>query len=639
MSMRRSHRTSLSFLFALLSVSVSLGQVPTARLQVTKSSGFLGMGSPHFVTVRLSTPRGDTILTSETVNAHALYYFLLKPEGDWLPDEDFRTSLAPTLRILQGDVRFDLATMDEATAGDSSLILGFPKDLRLSVPFQFSIGTEDEIYSAPFDVPTNFWPGYARLETLLTAAQESRRAGKHRLAVASIDSALMDPSLQEFPQLTDLREARTTLVTTVATNAWARLDSALASPQMSLEQKITVADSAASDLRFAADSLQASSLGIRSAEPAIVDFAARTRAQAAQSVSLRNSLQEQLDLEQIAWILQRGNHAKNGLLYDHMVEALAYAYSSVNFLDTSQASFTPALPSQIKERLDDEGIAGDYAVFVRMCNDRYRRGDLVFPDGFLPTLRADTARQMLPAYFMLQAFSDYWSGRANDARAAARVVVRRSTDPLIVSRYDMLRVATGIRLGEYPSDEAATLAKAQSLIVRGDVDSAVELLSHDRGPTALAALALMGGNLAVSRGDTVGALDHFAAALRTDPLTVDAALSSAGIWRARGELRGATDILQRAVEQGNEYWLVYYTLGMISLEDNRPPGALSALEAAQSITPRNYETAIALGLTHEKMGDVRRARDYYNRAISIDPLRTEAVDLLTKLKRINRPSR
>ena len=639
MSTHRLHRYQLVLLFTVLSASGSTGQVPTARLQVTKSSGFLGIGSPRFVTVRLSTSQADTALTSETVNAHALYYFLLKPAGDWYPDEDFRSTLLPTLAIHQGDSRFGPAAASEPAASDSSLLLGFPKELRLSAPFQFSIGSEDELYTAPFDVPSTFWPGYARLEALSTAAQESRRSGKHRLAVASIDSALMDPSLEEFPQLAALREARTTLMTAIAANATARLDSAVASPSMSLEQKVALANGASSDLHFVADSLQAVSLGVRSTEPAVVELATRAGGQAARSVALRDSLQEQWDLERIEWILQRGNHAKNGLFYDHMVEALAYAFSSVNFLDTAQTAFTPALPTQIRQRLDDEQIAGDYAVFVRLCNDRFRRGAPVFPESFLPTLRADTARQSLPAYFMLQAFNDYWSGRSADARVAAREVLRRAADPLIVSRYDMVRVASGIRLGDYPSEDAATLAQAEGLIARGDTVGAADVLASDRGQTSFATLALLQGNLALSRGDTLRALEHYAASLATDPQTVDACLYSAGIFRARGDLRLASEILQRALEEGNTYWSVYYTLGMTLLEQDNAPGALRALEAAQSILPKNYETAIALGLTHEKSGDVRRARDYYNRAISIDPLRTEAVDLLTKLKRINRPSR
>jgi tetratricopeptide (TPR) repeat protein len=254
-------------------------------------------------------------------------------------------------------------------------------------------------------------------------------------------------------------------------------------------------------------------------------------------------------------------------------------------------------------------------------------------------LLADTARHNLPAYYMLRAFSDYWSEGLENAGTATREVLRRAVDPLIVSRYDLLRVAVGIRLGRYPSEQGKTLARVQGLIARKDTSGAVELLAADRGPVEMAAVTLLRGNLALSRGDTVGALSHYAAAWLADPLTVDACLRSAEIWRARRDLRSAAEVLQRALDEGNDYWLVFYTLGMTCLEDHKPPGALRALESAQAIMPRSYETAIALGLTYEEMGDVRRARDYYNRAISIDPLRTEAVDSLTKLKRINRPSR
>ena len=639
MNTHRTHTSLLLLALLALTTSTSTGQGVTTRLQVSKSSGFLGIGSPRFVTVRLSTPARDAVLTSEAVNSRSVIYFVIKPAENWLPDEDFFAAVVPTLRILQADTVLPLESMSPFSLIDSTLILGFSKSLRLDLPFEFMIGLEDDIFTAPLEVPSELWPAYPRLAALMLAAQESRQSGAYRSAIASIDSALLDPALTGFPQLAGLRELRTVTVVALANNAYARLDSALAHGTIPLEEQVSCAAQSADELRFAADSLQAGSLGIPAADPSIVTLAVRIRSQAAHSLIVRDSLQQQFDLARIGWIFEKGNHSKNGVLYLHIVEAIAFAFSSLDFFDTTQTSFAVELPASIQRQLEDEELVEDYDVFVRMCNDRYRHGVPLFPVEFLPTLRRDTAQHVLPVYYMLQGVSEYWAGNLDGARAASSAVLRRASDSLVINRYDMMRMAVNFRQGTYPAVGLEALAEARDCLKRGDTLGATAMLDANRNASPIAPVALLRGSLALSAGDTVGALGQYATAWLADRRAIDAYLRSAELLRARGELQRSAEILRLALDSGNDYWIVFYNLGITWLDKGESSAALLALQNALKIAPRSYETAIALGRAYQQSGDYRRAREYYNRAITFDPLRTEAVDLLTQLNRLNRPPR
>lgn len=629
----------LCLTLAALSVSSGFGQIPSARLQVSESSGFLGIGSPRFVNVSLSTSARDTALTSDAVNGSNLFFFLLKPADGWLPDDEFFAADAPTLRIRQGERILPLESTSPFSSVDSTVLLGYSKTLRLDVPFEFMIGLEDEIFTAPFEVPSELWPDFPRLEMLIARARTEHAAGDYRAAVASIDSALLDPSLSTFPQLAGLRDLRTATMVDLANSASARLDSVVAESPAPLEDKVAEAGHSADALRFAADSLQAPSLGVVFSDPSMVSLALRMRSQAARAVIVRDSLQQQFDLARVGWILEKGNHTKNGLLYAKMIQALAYGFSSIDFLDTTASTFNTVLPQQLERSLAQEGILSDYEIFVRMCNDRYLHGVPLFPVDFLPTLRKDTAQYAMPVYYILQGVGDYWTGDLENARAAAFAVLRRASDSLIISRYDMMRIAVEFRLRESPPTGMDVLVQARQRLSIGDTLGATALLDTSAFAPRLAPLALLRGDLALARQDTVGALGQYASAWLSDRRAIDAYLRSSLLLRARGEFQRADEILKLALDAGNEYWIVFYRLGITSMEKGDATAARDAYHSALLINPRSYETAIGLGQAYQASGDFRRAREYYNRAITIDPLRTEAVERLTILNKMYRPPR
>ncbi len=624
---------------ALIVAGPSLAQIPSARLQVSTSSGFLGIGSPRYVIVRLATANRESVLTSEAVNGSSLYYFLLTPADRWLPDEEFYAATVPTLRIRQNDAIIPLETMSPFSPLDSSILLGYPKSFRIELPFELMIGLEDEIFTAPFAVPSELWPFYERLASLSASALTHRREGEYRFVISAIDSALMDPRLGMFPQLADLRQLRTTTVMELANSATTHLDSVVADGSIPLGDKVDQAAASAEALQFAADTLQAASLGIVLEDPALVTMALRVRSQAARSLLTRDSLQQQFDLDRVGWILEKGNHARGGIVYRLMIEALAYGFSSLEFLDTNQTTFVVELPAGLERSLTEENAMNDFRIFVRMCNDRYLHGVPLFPVEFLPTLRRDTSQYNSPVYYMLDGVAEYWTGGLSKARDDAFAVLRRASDSVIVTRYDLLRMAAEYRLRKEPPAGLESLVRVRRLLARGDTLGARSILDAEGSLIPRTPRALLNGDLALARGDTVGALGQYATAWLADRRAIDAYLRSAGVLRSRGELQRSVEILHLALDAGNTYWIVYDRLGQALLKTGDPSGALNAYSRALEILPRSYETAIGTGRAYQALGDLRRAREYYNRAITIDPLRTEAVDLLTELNRMSRPPR
>jgi tetratricopeptide (TPR) repeat protein len=57
------------------------------------------------------------------------------------------------------------------------------------------------------------------------------------------------------------------------------------------------------------------------------------------------------------------------------------------------------------------------------------------------------------------------------------------------------------------------------------------------------------------------------------------------------------------------------------------------------LNPNNYQTNVQIGLAYQTAKDYQKARDYYNKAIFIDPHRLEAVESLQKLDELQKAGR
>jgi len=127
----------LSFLLSfVIFVSTLSAQVPSAQIKIREKSGFLGMGGPRFIELRMSNETNQLPLTDENVNAGGFYYFLSMPVGDWLFDSDFVEEELVKLSMIQGEQKFTVEWKNEFKEGDSTLLIGFAKRLRLDQPIR-----------------------------------------------------------------------------------------------------------------------------------------------------------------------------------------------------------------------------------------------------------------------------------------------------------------------------------------------------------------------------------------------------------------------------------------------------------------------------------------------------------------------
>ena len=89
-------------------------------------------------------------------------------------------------------------------------------------------------------------------------------------------------------------------------------------------------------------------------------------------------------------------------------------------------------------------------------------------------------------------------------------------------------------------------------------------------------------------------------------------------------------------EKGDDYWETHSNLGLAYMGDGDPARAIQQYELALAINPRSYTTSIQLGLAYQTVKNYQKAREYFNNAINLDPLRQEAVEYLSKLNELQR---
>ncbi|HLA68877.1 MAG TPA: hypothetical protein VJN65_04165, partial [Bacteroidota bacterium] len=139
-------------------VSTLSAQVPSAQVTYKEKSGFLGMSGPISIGLRLSNETNQLPLTDENVNAGQYYYFLASPVGDWELDEDFIEDELPKIAVIQGEQKFAVEWKRDFAEGDSTLLLGFGKQIRIDQPIKIEFREGETANEAEMRIPLELWP-------------------------------------------------------------------------------------------------------------------------------------------------------------------------------------------------------------------------------------------------------------------------------------------------------------------------------------------------------------------------------------------------------------------------------------------------------------------------------------------------
>lgn len=632
--------TRFSLHAALLTLfigSSALSQTLSVQLTIKEKSGFLGMGGPKIGTLYLSTERGDTVLTSEKVNAGPYFYFLLKPSGDWAIDQDIVKENIATLNVYQNTQTFAIAWKGDIVAGPpTTILLGFPKDIKLHQLFLLRLPVDDKVSQAEMNVPREFWPGYDFIIPKARSVADAMTASDALSAIHIAEEVIPRSELAIFPQYEQLKSVRTTAFRMHLDVVDNEFQAAIAAPG-ELKTKMAAIESFRPRFQFVVDSLPRSAWGIGSLDANVAPIIERARLRIDRVQEVNDSLMQRLEDLNTRWILEGSSTGKDGFKFQYMIETLAYAMSSMNFEDTTTTALVVSVPEPYLERLDRYSITESYETFIRICDQRFRSGLPMFPVEFLPNLRKDTASFVQPYYSMLKAVSDYYYGLLNGALTEISNILIACTEADLNAKYDHMRVLIDIRNGKAPAEVLRILDDAKKAEARGDNDGA---LQGYRQATVLAPNFAYGffslGQFYTRTGDPIRAINFFQQAYRIDTLFISAYREAYSLYMRQGNYKPMIEVLTFALQHGNDTWEINSNIGTAYLGDNDPARAIVYFERALQLNGKSYNTNIQLGLAYQTIKDFTRAREYFNSAIGLDPVRQEAVNYLQRLNEVER---
>jgi tetratricopeptide (TPR) repeat protein len=617
-------------------VSTLSAQVPSAQVKIREKSGFLSMGGPQFVELRLSNDTNQFPLTDQNVNAGQYYYFLALPIGDWLFDSDFIEDDLPNISLVQGEQKFAAEWKGPFAEGDSTLLLGFGKQLRVDQPIRIVFQEDETLFEAELKIPQEFWPGSSGMRGLESQAAGALIARHFKDAVALCEQILLERSYSIFPTYASYRDKRTLAFSTFFDVQWSTVSLGVRDAQMQLKVKIALIDSIVPDFRYVRDSLPNTILGISAETPGVAPILEKAQNALAWSKTKRDSLQEALDEQNVRWILNGSVAGRSGFAYQTVLEAIAYAFSSLDFADTAAATLACTISEEQHANLARNNLLDSYETFLRITSDRHKMGLGLFSPDFLPNVQKDAASFRLPFYSMLKAVDDYYSRRYDDALKEIFRIFQVSYDSELSARYDQMRIMISVRRGEFPPEVLRLLNEAASLEFANPDEAGEKYRQATTVASDFAYASYSLGKYYSRLNDPIRAQTFFERAYQSDTLYLSAYRESYNLYRRVGNYKPMIEVLSRALEKGNNYWEIHSNLGLAYMGDGDPARAIQQFELALAINPKSYTTNIQLGLAYQTVKNYQRAREYFNNAINLDPLRQEAVEYLSKLNELQR---
>lgn len=632
---------SLAAAWCLIPAVLS-AQALSVQFKVRESRLF-GLSAERFAKLEFSNQNRTTPITSENVNGGPFFYFIFRPAGDWTIDADFAKEELPKLTLRQDEQILQIVWKGEITSdtAGSLLLLGFPKEVKLHQPFLAQFHLADSTTQGAFAIPQEYWPGYPMLIDALQSTERAIEEKRYRDGIAGCERALRTEALQIFPQLNQLQERRTQAFERLHDQDLSSLVGVITSDNRSLKERIAQLDQVKPTFQFILDSLPSPALNVSAADSSVKRLLDHATIAIAKARTMRDSLQRALDDQNVRWIIKGSATGKNGDHYQSMIETLAYAFSSVDFADTTSTSLLKVvIPPQMKERLTKNDLEESYTTFMRQCNERLQRRAPLFPAEFLNNLRKDTGSFFLPYYSMLKAINDSYTGFLTGAKEEITTIFRTCYEPELSERFDQLRVFLDLRQRGIRPEVMKLLDEAAAAESAGNNEAASERYREAlRIAPDLAYAAYRWGKFFERTGDPIRAQTFFERAYQADSLYLSAYREAYGLYRRSANYKAMIDVLTRALERGNDFWEINFNLGLAYMGDGDLARAIKQFERALELNPNNYQTNVQLGLAHQTAKNYQKARDYFNRAIFIDPIRPDAVDFLNKLNELQKNAR
>jgi hypothetical protein len=208
-TMKQFTNAVLMFLFLPI---IAFSQMPSTQLTVKQGSGFLGgifgSGRPRIARIDLANKQRVLPLSCENVNEAEQYFFLCSPVGDWKIDADFVTENLSGIGIIQEGQTIAIESSGDIIEG--TILLGFPKTIRIHEPLQFVIRDGDSLFRGEMTVPMELWPGASTYEELERQVKDAIASSNNRNAIVVCEKLLENQNYAIFPTFESMRGQRTT---------------------------------------------------------------------------------------------------------------------------------------------------------------------------------------------------------------------------------------------------------------------------------------------------------------------------------------------------------------------------------------------------------------------------------------------
>jgi tetratricopeptide (TPR) repeat protein len=484
------------------------------------------------------------------------------------------------------------------------------------------------------------WPGYTKLTSLLTAADNALTEKKYLSAVENYDAILRDRSLDIFPMYAEVKPKRLRVFELRLEEARENCLAALTSPENDLKQKIAAVNDFRPQFKQIRDNLADPSLGIQESDSGMAAMLSLGSEMVRRGDFLYDSLNHALDEQNTHWIMAGSSSGKIDYKYKYIIESLAWAFTSINFQDTATRSLTLVLPEAKAARLQKYQLHDSYETFVRIINDRWKLRQPLFPREFFTNLQKDSAQFAQPYYSMLKAVSEYFLGNLSAAREEITQVMRFCFDVDLVERMDQLRILIATRERHIPAEVLQHMKAGREAEERGEKESAIGhykdamLIAEEFAPAAFAL-----GKLYDANNDSYIANNYFQKAITADSLYFSAYkfLSTNHIKAAN--YKPMVDLLAQAVSRGNDFYAIRFYLGFAYNGAGIYNDAIAQYERALELNPRSIDANIQAGISYQNLKSYGKAREYFNRALAIDPENVTATEQLKGLDELQKSYR
>ena len=608
------------------------------KLKIADRSGLFGMSGPKIVKITLSTKNKEKAVTSESVNSGNYYYFLFQNEGKWQIDADFLNDDLPKLTLTQegttlhAEFKGDIAADAESTI----VLVGFPKTLALHKPFSFEFPSGETISKVEMQIPQQDWPGYSKVTKYFEAGEKALKDQQYKAAVLNFNTILSDQPLAIFPFYVAAKEKRLDAFNQYFTDNYGVFSRSLGGDG-DLKQKIGAAGESIGKFQYVVDSLSDQSVGVSASDETIAPLMERAKNALQRSRISLDSLRQSLDDFNVRWIIAGSSAGKIDFKYKYMVEAFAYAFTSVNFADSTAKELIVVLPEDLSGRLKKYNLMESYETFVRIAAARWKRKSSLFPPDFLTNLVKDSLQFPLPYYSVLKATNDFFNSNYGETKKEIFQVMKKSYDHELTGRMDDLRVIIDTREKKIPGEVLTHMRDGQQAEEKGNTDGAAEhykdamLISEEYAPAAFAL-----GKLYDRIGDSYKANNFFQKAVTSDTIYYSAYRFLYINYFKNSNFKPMIDLLTQALARGNDFYDIHYYLGIAYNGAALYEEAIKQYERALELNSKSIDANIQAGIAYQNMKSYSKARDYYTRAIQIDPEDQTATENLKRLDELQK---